>query len=76
MLLHRRPRSQSAQECGRGSSGNNVQRSYAILGPTRLCLVLLSSRRKQENSWAGAQKSESVLLGGGGLVSITLLQLC
>lgn len=28
-------RSQSAQECGRGSCGNNVQRSYAFLGPTR-----------------------------------------
>lgn len=66
MLLHRRPRSQSAQECGRGSSGNNVQRSYAILDPTRCWLVLLSSRRKQENWWAEAQKSESVLQSAGG----------
>lgn len=52
ILLHRRPRSQSAQECGRGSSENNVQRSNATLGPTRFSLVLLSSR-KQEDYWAG-----------------------
>lgn len=57
ILLHRRPRSQSAQECGRGSTANNVQRSDAILGPTRLCLVLLSSRGKQEKWQAGAQES-------------------
>lgn len=76
MLLHRRPRSQSAQECGRGSSGNNVQRSNATLGPTRLSLLLLSSRRKQENSWAGAQKTGSFFFCGGGrhTVSMTLLQ--
>lgn len=58
-------RSQSAQECGKGSSGNNVQRSYEILGPTRLSLVLLSFARKQEKCMGRDQESAGRGRGGG-----------
>lgn len=68
MLLHRRPTSQSAQECGRGSHGNNVQRSWAVLGPTHFCLLLLSSRTKQENGgeWASSAVSWRLSLNSAG----------